>query len=167
MKRYKDLISGLFIVVVSIAMYISSNNIKKMVVTSIGPDFFPKLVAVILGVLGIILTIQAIVRDINTSRTTSDTDEGLEKKKLNFRDIFKRNLDIVTLLLLILYSVLIDKLGFLISTMIYIFVQIMLMFTNRKKNYIAIVSISIVFTFIVYFFFRKVLNVMLPAGLLG
>ena len=168
MKRYNDLVAGLLVVVISFAMYLFSDSIKRMVVTTIGPDFMPKLIAVIMGILGLILTVQGIiVLKSKPGNTVPDTGSSVEKSRNGFVALFKNNLDIVTLLLLVLYAVGISLLGFIISTTTYIFLQIILMTINKRKNYIVFVTISIAFSCVIYFVFTKFLYVMLPAGLLG
>jgi len=167
MKRYKDLISGVIVVVFSIAIYISSNGIQRMVSTSIGPDFMPKLAAVLMGILGVILTIQGALSAVKAPAEITAADAAAAKRHISFIELFKNNLDIATLVLLTLYSLVIGWLGFLISTSVYIFLQIMLMSINKKKKYIVFIAISVIFTCVIYFLFTKVLYVMLPVGILG
>lgn len=167
MKRYCDLAAGLIVVAASIAIYIFSDNIQRMVVTSIGPNFMPKLVAMIMGVLGIILVLQGIHVVTRCPAGTTKTGDVGNEQSTNIVNLFKSNLDTVTLALLVLYALSIGKMGFLIATSIYMFLQILLMHLNSKRNYLLFGAISVAFTSCIYFIFTKLLYVMLPAGLLG
>lgn len=167
MRKYTNLLAGTVTLIVSIVIYVASNGIKRMVVTSIGPDFMPKIVAVMMGILSIVLIIQELQKLKRNKQQVENSSENKCLKSFNIIKFAKANLDIVTLVLIILYAVAMPILGFLISTVVYLFIQMLIMSQNRKINYLAISIISVVFSTVIYFVFTKVLFVMLPSGILG
>lgn len=64
----------------------------------------------------------------------------------------------------------ISSVGFVISSIVYLFVQILILTPKEKRipKGIALYAVlSVVFCAVVYVIFRFGLNVMLPAGILG
>lgn len=76
-----------------------------------------------------------------------------------------------TFLILVCYALLIDKIGFIILTTIYLFLQILLLLPKdllKVKKYIFITAVvSIIVPLSLYFLFYKVFGIFLPMGILG
>ncbi len=60
-----------------------------------------------------------------------------------------------------------EKVGFLISSIVYLFAQMVILAPKEKRNFLLLAVIAVVFNIVVYFIFRNALNVMLPKGILG
>ena len=68
------------------------------------------------------------------------------------------------------YVFVLSSVGFVISSIVYLFVQILILTPKEKRTPkgIALYAVlSVVFCAVVYVIFRFGLNVMLPAGILG
>lgn len=73
----------------------------------------------------------------------------------------------LTLILMIAYAFTMKPLGFLISTSAYMFLQTIILFPNKKKNYIIMISVSLIFSIAVYLVFVRIFSLVLPRGILG
>lgn len=162
-KKNEDIIAGVILLVVSVIVFIFSNRIPRMVVTTVGPDFMPKLVALGMAIFSCLLIFKSL-----QIPTMSSEQNGERVHEYNsFADFLRTHIDLVTIALLFLYAIGIATLGFLISTIIYLVVHINLMGMNKKQNLVVSLVVSIGIAFGVYLLFTKVLYVMLPSGFLG
>lgn len=68
-----------------------------------------------------------------------------------------------------LYVGLMGVIGFLITTVVYLFVQILILTPREKwkKNYVPAAITAVVAGVVLFFIFRYVLNVLLPVGILS
>lgn len=76
---------------------------------------------------------------------------------------------VLTIVSLAVFSALIEPLGFLISSFIYMILQsfILTLKEERKKKAVFIIILSAVFSVAVYLIFTRGLGLMLPKGILG
>ena len=162
----KDIFASVFFIFFSITMFFASNSIIKLTVSRIGADFAPKLVAVGIFILGIFYLITSIKKqkqmnnlaDTKTSEKESSTEE---KKKISPLSV------LLTVGLLVLYVVLMPTIGFLITTAVYLFFQMYLLAAKVERKIPLFVIISVVTSVTVYYLFKSVFYLMLPAGILG
>ena len=82
-------------------------------------------------------------------------EKGMEKKRAAYITVY--------CLAILLYIFLIDKLGFIISTILFGVYSLIYM---KNKNKIVIIVLPIVVTFVLYYIFANFLFVRLPAGIL-
>jgi putative tricarboxylic transport membrane protein len=57
-------------------------------------------------------------------------------------------------------------LGFIISSILYLFGQIVILCPKEKYNFVMFAIVSVVTSVVVFYTFRKGLNLMLPVGIL-
>jgi putative tricarboxylic transport membrane protein len=168
-NKMVDIYSGLVLIAFSIAMFISSFSIEKLTVSKIGSDFSPRLVAVLVFVLSIILVFNAI-RSLKAQKALSKSldENSVSEKKVNL-DKEKANYVAVLLsiCLIIVYLFLMPTIGFLITTALYLFCQFNLMALKEKRKPIQLAVIAIITSVSIYFLFKNVFYLMLPAGILG
>lgn len=152
--NYRDLGTGLFFMIFAIIMYQQSYNIVITVHDAMGPRFFPQLVSILMGILSIILIIASF-------------NSNLESRK-KFEN--KSSL-LTTIIILILYALFLEKIGFIILTTIYLFFQIILLLPKeyiKNRKYLLITgAVSIITPIFLYFLFYKVFSIFLPTGILG
>ena len=65
------------------------------------------------------------------------------------------------------YVIGISLFGFLLPSIVYMFLQILLYTTAQKRNFVLYVIVSIVIPCAIYFLFRNYFFLMLPKGILG
>ncbi|TVT27388.1 tripartite tricarboxylate transporter TctB family protein [Salinicoccus cyprini] len=181
-SRKMDIISGAVLLVLAIGLFISTLSFQQMTVAKIGSAFFPQVASIGIGVLSLIMMITAFlkkpVKEDHVAETGAETgtdgtlavseeqhiaDDTSEKED-------KKHYGLVglTLLLLIAYVAVMSLLGFIISTSLYLFIQMVIMATQRDKmKYIIFAVLSIASSVLIYWIFKGFFNLMLPAGLLG
>lgn len=143
-SKLENIISCLFIYIVSIFFFFSSSNFPR------DSAAFPKVIALILTVLNTILLVQAFVKR-----------EKVKQKKERERILPIRT--IFTAILTIAYILLVNIVGFILLTPIYIFI-ISSELGYRNKAISIIVALATTFT--IYLVFKVVLGVPVPSGFL-
>ena len=154
-KKYWDLASGIVLFLFSIVLYIGAMNVRTLEVSTFGSGFFPKIVAVMLALASLAL----IVGGIKTAKAA----DGAEEAKGNPR--WKAVL--ATFTIMVAYAALLPFVGFMITTAVYLFLQINILSENRHRKPFLFAVVSIVTSVAIYYLFVKAFNLMLPAGFLG
>ena len=133
-----DVILSTLLYIISGFFLISSTSLSK------GSEVFPRVIAVLLIVMSTANLINAIRK----------------KPKYEFKNI-SRAFKIFSVV--VIYSVVIDIVGFFTSTFIFVF-SIMFLLKYRKTKYLIIIPIGVViFT---YFVFNKIFMIPVPTGFL-
>lgn len=140
-----------FFILVSIIYFIMSINLPpaKLGGDPNTPSYFPMAIGAFLFIVSVIYLVRVLVKG--------------EKENSEVSALFsKRTLFLIgsTLILSILYSVLFLRVGFVISTLI--FLGLLLFVVNGRKKWIANIAITILFTFGCWYAFSELLNVSLP-----
>ncbi|MGE4352488.1 MAG: tripartite tricarboxylate transporter TctB family protein [Oscillospiraceae bacterium] len=161
-SRLKDLYSGIFFLMFAVFIYVESYFIRVSKADALGPQFFPRLVAIAMAFLALL----QIIRYVKTIKTQPKPQT--DTKVIPF---WKNAPLILTFVLLAGYVILVDKLGFIIVTAIYLFCQIFLLLPKGaikvKRNLIITSGIAVIVPVFIYFLFYKVFMIFLPAGILG
>ncbi|MCG1009741.1 tripartite tricarboxylate transporter TctB family protein [Salinicoccus sp. ID82-1] len=177
-SRKMDIISGAVLLVLAIGLFISTLSFQQMTVAKIGSAFFPQVASIGIGVLSLIMMITAFlkkpVKEDHAAETGADGTLAVSEEQHIADDTSekedKKHYGLVglTLLLLIAYVAVMSLLGFIISTSLYLFIQMVIMATQRDKmKYIIFAVLSIASSVLIYWIFKGFFNLMLPAGLLG
>ena len=156
-EKKKNVYAGLILLLFAIFIYVVSFWIPESKSDILGSRFFPRCTAVIMGILSVILTMSS-----TNFRKREETEDGpVQKTGMN------RSL-LLTCLSLILYYLIILQLGFVITSIVYLFCQCLILlpkedYKNRKKI-MLILAISVVVPVAINFIFWKVFMIALPAG---
>lgn len=151
-KKAADFWISILIIAISIIFFISADAMPDSD-RGIGPGDYPKVICAVLFVLGVIQLASTLI--------SSKGFPLIDFKTINGRYLLRA---LIMLAFTVLYYKLMRKVGFLITTPIYLFASFML-FGYKKKIFAAV--IAIVFSVVVYFLFTKVFLVVLPRGILG
>ena len=159
-NKCRDLILGVILLGLGVAYTLMADQIKrgnKLVQRNVG-DFahariIPTLLGIILIALAVILIIQGILH--------LKKEDGKAVKKMSKVDMLSIAL---TFAAMILYIVILPHLGFILSTIIYLFGQITILAPKNKRNYLLFAIVAVVFTAIAFVAFRIGLTQMLPRG---
>jgi putative tricarboxylic transport membrane protein len=160
---YKDIILGIAVSILAAAYFIGSFFIELRVLsTGITAATIPRLLGVCEFVLGILLAMRGIFSYRLYIRTQQFKDEEKEKpEKQNFSAVLE------TSVLLIFYVVAFKPLGFIVSSMIFMFLEMIVVCpSNEKRDYRLFAIVSAATAFIVYFLFRYGFDQMLPTGIM-
>lgn len=167
-KLSKDIYASAFLLLFSIVMYTASNSIKKLTVSKIGADFAPKLVAILILILSIFYLINSIRQLRNPIAMSEEEDTSVEDQEQKSKNKKMSAVSVVaTIGLLVLYISLLPIIGFLITTALYLFFQMYLLADKKERKVPLFIIISVVSSVLVYFIFKSVFYLMLPAGILG
>lgn len=150
-KRYSELLLGIIMFLLAGAYFLLTTSIEGA--GGIDSRFLPFVLTALLIVLSFLQTFK-----------------GVKILKEGYRS--KEDLDYLTLLktlsLIVLYIGFLKILGFILSTITFLFLEfIVLTPEEESKNYGLYITVSLATSFVVYFLFRNGLNLILPKGIIG
>lgn len=162
MARYRDIITGVSVILISIVLFVSSFHLRDFAAVRLGPEFVPRLTAVAFGSLGIVLLVQGMIN----LRKFREAKAEPEKEPAD-GDGETRHAVIKSFLLLCAYIYLLDVIGFIIMTAVYLFIQMILLAPVAERRYTVFALISFITSVSAYYLFVAYFRVMIPAGILG
>lgn len=157
-KKYGDIVVGVFFMALSAIMMVMAQMLPKSKVMEIGPDFMPMVIGGITFVLALILTV------LNVKNMKMRAAE-LENAAVDECD-YKRVL--LSALLVLVYVFVLQPVGFIVSTLVYLPLQMLVLSPDDqrgKKQIIQLLIIDVIFTLVVFFLFRYGFKIVLPAGI--
>lgn len=150
MKR-ADIIAGILGIALCFLIFYITNSFPEDQIVSVGPAFFPRLLAAGLGIFSVVLLLSACTRKhLETHSSFSFKDRGIQR-------------GIISVGATVIYCLIFEYLGFITCTIIYL---IFLMILLKDRHYIQIAITSIIVTIAVFFIFKVLLNITLPMGTL-
>ena len=154
-RKCRDLIMGAVMLALSAFYLLFTQQIKtrpKLTPPYAGARVIPNLLGVILAVLSVILIVQ-----------------GWRKLKAPVQ-AEEKGADVLavaeTFAVIIGYTVLLQPAGFILSTVIYLFAQMMVLAPADKRNPVLFIIVSVAFTAFVFVAFRIGLQQLLPRGII-
>jgi len=163
----KEIFPGVVITIFAIFIFISSFSLKSLQMNPVGSDFLPKIVSTLAFLGSVIINIPIVIRLIKNRKRNRDVATNRKSQQVNLDKAAKRYSTLITLGLITLYIVMMGLLGFIISTSLYLFIQIILLAPKEKRKPIMIGIISIVSSLVIYLIFRYAFTIVLPVGILG
>lgn len=152
-KRVSEILVNMVLLIAGVGLWVSAQGIKVGAAMGQGGDFMPKLCSTIWVLLSALLLASSFL----DKRKEETKSEGSVKGFL------------ATLVLLFFYILLLKPVGFVITSMVYMFVQ-MLLFVPKdqmeKKRIILFAVISVILPILVNLLFVHVFSLILPAGIL-
>jgi len=161
LNKHKDIGAGFMLMLIGLVLFLSAQTIPRGAAIGAGPGFMPKVMALLLAIVGIIIAFQGYLAARQQVPEAAAKTEDAPVKPGNIKAV------VLSLLCLLLYTLLMEKIGFIITTMLYVFLQTMIMMPKEKRNYLVIGIISVVTSVAVYLIFTQLFVLMLPAGILG
>ena len=153
--RYGSLYSGILFLLFAIIYGVQFPNIRVTAIGVIDSRAYPRILLILL----VVMSLSLIWSSIQELRKTKEQyTAALEKKDYHCV--------LITLLLSAAYVAMLEPIGFLISSALYIFFQTINLCPREKRNPLKFAIIAIVASTAVYSFFRYGLFLMLPGGLL-
>lgn len=153
----KEILSGIAFLLIAIVLYAGSYSIVVTTNDAMGPQFFPRTVAILMGIISIMQIISGL-KDRGEKYPESDGPACKGRA-------------VATIGILVLYAVTVQKIGFVIMTAVYLIVQILLLLPEKhlksRKSIAVTILIAILVPIFIYTLFYRVFNIFLPAGLLG
>ncbi len=155
-KKCRDLILGCFTLAFSAFYLYYTQQIKvrpKLTPSYANAQIVPTMLGILLAFLSVLLIIGGIKK----------MKEHKETAKAEKTDVAAVAL---TFAVIILYTIILPELGFCLSTMIYLFLQMVVLAPKEKRNYLLFAIIAVGFSMIAFVAFRILLTQMLPRGII-
>lgn len=164
LNNYRNIGAALAVLFIAVFLFISSFFVTTSTVTTLGPDFMPRLISIVIFLLGL-MNLRTAIRDFQFLKKNNKLEPAAPPR--SFKEIFLDNLDWASGILMMAYVICISVFGFLLPSIVYMFLQILLYTTTQKRNYVLYILVSIAIPSAVYFLFRNYFFLMLPKGILG
>lgn len=160
-KINKEMVSGIFVVFVAVALYISTFSMESFAAVSVKPQLVPQLVAGCLFIFGIIIIIEGYIK-------AGKTIVVKENKNTKEDGPIARYTPTATLILIFLFIFFLESIGFIISSALYLLLQITVLSADfSARNIIKNAVIGAVGAVMIYAAFSYGLGLSLPSGILG
>lgn len=157
-KKYGDIVVGIFFMSISAIMMIMAKMLPKSKVMDIGPDFMPMCIGLLTFVLAAVLTVLNVKNfKLRIAQIHSASIADCDYKRV-----------LLSIILVLIYVFILQPIGFIVSTIVYLPLQMLILSPEdkrKKKDIIQLLIIDIVFTLIVFFLFRYGFKIVLPAGI--
>jgi len=167
-KQYKlDIIPGIVLALFSIgylAMIPQIQTFTGMGATPLTNHFVPTLWGSVL----LLLSLWIIVRGLRKRKKY--LAEGGTIKKTSLKDVLIERREVAaSFISLVIYVALMGVVGFAPMTIVYVFVQILILTPreNWKKNYVPAAITAVISGVLLFYIFKYLLNVLLPVGILS
>lgn len=147
MKKANIIVSSI-IIVISIYFLFLTQTIKDAAGGKLGPRFFPYVVLLVIIGLSIVV--------IGQTLKSKEQDESIKMSKSELIKV------VITLVFFIIYITIMDKIGFMISTVLFLFFLSSFYYGEINKGLIKIFIFSLIAPFCLYQLFNNVFNVLLP-----
>ena len=159
MSRYKDILGGLFWLVVAVGMYYASFSIRALKIGSgstsfVGSGFMPRLVAIGMVILSLTIMWQS-WKKLKSAQVDTDNQDSCSFKE-------KYLPVVVSVGLLVAYIAFMEMLGFVVMTAVYLCGQMFILATPEHRRPVLFVVISVVSALAIYYTFVEVFQLMLP-----
>lgn len=155
MKRnvHYDIFIGLFMVLISIGMYILTFDMPK------GAARFPQAILVLFAFFGLLVIYSGIKKNASLNNTQADNAKQNEKSLI----LSELKLPMITLFIIIIYVMVMNLFGFFISTAVFI---MGFMYYFRIRSWRVIILNALGVNIFIYLLFVLQLKVPLPKGIL-
>jgi hypothetical protein len=167
LKVKKDLIISLILLVGSFALYASLALMEEPAAAS-----FPRVVIIIMGFLGLMVLVQTVIIKQRSERPVLQSDRVTNQEKApKDSDVVKKfpfGTVAGCLLLIVVYLVVMEKLGFYLSAFLFFIAATFILGRKDLTLHKSVVRIGIafIFTAVLFVLFNKLLVVQTPKGLL-
>ena len=171
-KNFTDLISGIVVMALASFFYwttIGTKSFMKAGKGRLAPDAVPKVVAIAMFVLGVIIIVKWLI---NTKQgkiapaekeDDSANTEGMTEEQIKNRRLFQKITLPCTLVLIFLYILLMPKIGFTIATFFFLTLQITLLSTDiSAKSWLKSLLIALVASVGIYVIFGCAFGLAVP-----
>lgn len=163
-SKIRDVQAGIFLLFVSVIMFTTTLTFKKLTTSQVGPAFMPQVIAVLIALMAVAIIIQG-VRNVKAERGKKASTDVVVTKKDTKNEVTYRPV-ILSFALMAVYVVVMPFVGFLITTAVYMFIQMMILSDKPERKWLLFVTVSVVASASIYYVFRNVFYVMLPNGFL-
>lgn len=124
---------------------------KKVQYAALSPSHYPRLIAIVLTFLGAAVAIRALVTERGSTPPASDQRKDASRRLL------------LTFILLGLYAILLEPLGFIIASALAL--GCLLWLAGERRSWL-IIGLAFIVPFCLYIFFVEIARIPIPAGIM-
>ncbi|MCM3636605.1 tripartite tricarboxylate transporter TctB family protein [Sporosarcina luteola] len=161
--KNREVQSGFLLLLVSGVMFTATLSFKKMTTTAIGPAFMPQVISILIALVSLAVIYEG-YKKVKAAKEVDSTikaeDAEAVDKGVSYKPV------IVSFVLMAFYVVIMPIVGFLITTAVFMFIQMMVLSSKLERRWLLFAVVSVVSSVIIYYVFRNVFYIMLPSGLL-
>ena len=157
-RKYGDIIISIFYAALGAVTIYFAQQLPKSRVMKIGPNFMP----MVIGILILILALMLLFSSIKNFKANAAKAEAMPADTSDYKRV------LASLVLVVIYVNILAPVGFILSTLGYLFLQIVVLAPNDRrsaKNILTYAVIDVIFVFVVFFLFRYGFKIVLPAGM--
>lgn len=162
-KKSKNVISALMLIAFGVGMALYSNTYKGLSLyeNDPGANFLPFIYSVAIAVLSVVYLITALLnKDEEFNRKEEKEKVSSEKRSDMLRTV-------ISVVLLAAYVFTFKSVGFLIGSIVYLFLQQLILEDKKQPHWVRMIFIAVLLPIACQILFVNVLNYMLPSGILG
>lgn len=149
--KKKNIITSVLFLAFGAFVYYEASGIKHVMNNDVGSAFFPKIIAGAMIVVALIRLVMALREEEKEAKASnSDLKGGWE-----------------TILLLCIYVLAFQPVGFILDTIVFLFLEMLVLTPKEKRNLPLLGILSVATPFIIYTLFVYAINTPLPKGLFG
>jgi len=161
MNASKDVITGSCVVALGGLLLWACQGVKDFAAVGVGSAFLPKIAAWLFIFLGAVMLIVAL-------RTVPAKPKQKSGSSSEITGVMGgAGAVLMSFVLMCLFIGLMEKLGFILTAMAYIFAQTLLLTKGAPRQYLLFGLLALLTSVGTYYLFVKVFQVMIPAGILG
>ena len=157
-RKYGDIVIGIFYAALGAVTIWLSSQLPKSKVMKIGPNFMPD----VIGTLIIVLALMLLFSAVKNFKANAAKAEAMPADTSDYKRV------LASLVLVVIYVNILAPVGFILSTLGYLFLQIVVLAPNDRrsaKQILMYAVIDVIFVFVVFFLFRYGFKIVLPAGI--
>lgn len=164
--KVKNFFAGILSIVMAVLFFTSSLGIRSIGYSEISASFFPKAISALLLILGAVLAIPNCRETFSWMKEKGfRRAEGVKSANVT-QYIFSHKL-VFTMVLVVAYCLGIEQVGFLTTSVLYLFFQTLLLGNSfSRRNILVALVISLLVSGIVFGVFRYGFKISLPSGIL-
>lgn len=153
-NKQRDILGSVLFLLFGAGMFYLSFDIKHRIPSDVGSAYVPKFIAICILVVAGAKLILALMDKSGSGKKK----EGIEFDKLG---------GIGTIILMFAYMLLLEPVGFILSSIAYLFLQILLLSNKDNRKPVLFAIIAVVLPIAVSALFYFVIKMPLPKGIIG
>lgn len=153
-NKQRDILCSIIFAILGAGMLYLSFGIKHRIPSDVGSAYVPKFIAICI----LVVAIAKLILSLRDNSPSSQKKEGADN------DLFG---GIGTVVLMFAYMLALEPVGFILSSMIYLFLQILLMSNKDNRKPVLFALIAVVLPVAVSALFYYVIKMPLPKGIIG
>lgn len=151
----KDRVLSLSVIVFFVLMYLETFTFReKSTIDVVAPATYPRILIIIILLIALVIFIKTFTnKEQDKKRPTKDFKFSLAK----YKDV------ILLFLIFCIHIILFSKIGFVAASLFFLFFsQVLLKGIHKMRHLYVNLAVTISITFVIYYAFTNILNVVLP-----